>query len=123
MASTWTGCRSIVMPGRITEAAPAPMSHPFLPLAAIFLLLAVVLYAAPGRRLLNFVHYPAAPADIARLNRYAALRLALPALVNLGCAWVAIERPQLVVPMIFATPLSVLAVVVWIAAGARRFGA
>jgi len=27
------------------------------------------------------------------------------------------------VPMIFLTPLSVLGVVVWIAAGARRFGA
>jgi len=99
------------------------MLHPFLLLAAIFLFLAVVLYAAPGRKLLNFVHYPAAPAEVARLNRYAALRLAVPALVNLGCAWAVAERPQLMVPMIFLTPLSALAVVVWIAAGARRFGA
>jgi hypothetical protein len=30
---------------------------------------------------------------------------------------------RLMVPMIFLTPLSVLGVVVWIAAGARRFGA
>lgn len=99
------------------------MTHPFLLLAAIFLLLAVVLYAASGRKLLNFVHYPAAAADAARLNRYAALRMALPALVNLGCAWAVAERPHLLVPMIFLTPLSVLAVVVWIATGARRFGA
>lgn len=76
------------------------MSHPFPLLAAFFLLLAVVLYAAPGRKLLNFGHYPAAPADVARLNRYAALRLVVPALVNLGCAWVATGRPQLVVPLI-----------------------
>jgi len=99
------------------------MNHPFLLFAAIFLLLALVLYAAPGRKLLNFVHYPAAPADVARLNRYAALRLALPALVNLGCAWAVADRPHLMAPMIFLTPLSVLAVVVWIAAGAKRFGA
>ena len=99
------------------------MTHPFLLLAAIFVLLAVVLYAAPGRRLLNFVHYPAAAADVARLNRYAALRLALPALVNLGCAWAVADRPQLMVPMIFLTPLSALVAVVWIAAGAKRFRA
>ncbi|AWL07250.1 hypothetical protein ACFOHT_27165 [Massilia oculi] len=99
------------------------MSHPFLLFATIFLILAIVLYAAPGRRLLNFVHYPAAQHQVARLNRYAALRLMLPALINLGCAWAVVERPSLMVPMIFLTPLSVLGVVVWIAAGARRFGA
>lgn len=99
------------------------MTDPFLLFAAIFVLLAALLYAAPGRKLLNFVHYPAAPADVVRLNRYAALRLALPALVNLGCAWVVAERPQLMVPLIFLTPLSVLAVVVWIAAWAKRFEA
>lgn len=98
-------------------------TDPFLLLAAIFAFLAVLLYAAPGRKLLNFVLYPAAPADVARLNRYAARRLALPALVNLGCAWAVVDRPGLMVPMIFLTPLSALAVVVWIAAGAKRFGA
>lgn len=99
------------------------MTHPFLLLAAVFLVLAAVLYLSPRRKLLNFVHYPAAPEQAARLNRYAALRLALPALVNLGCAWAVAERPGLLVPMIFLTPLSALCVVVWIAAGARRFGA
>lgn len=98
------------------------MTHPFLLLAAIFLALATVLYAAPRRKLLNFVHYPADQVQAARLNRYAALRLALPALVNLACAWAVSGRPALTVPLIFLTPLSVLAVVVWIAAGARRFG-
>lgn len=99
------------------------MSHPFLLSAAIFLILAAVLYAAPGRKLLNFVHYPAAPSEVARLNRYAALRLTLPALVNLGCAWAVADRPGLLVPLIFLTPLSALCVVLWIAAGAKRFGA
>lgn len=98
------------------------MHHPFLLLAAIFLLLAAVLYAAPRRKLLNFVHYPAQQAQVARLNRYAALRLALPALVNLGCAWAVSHRPALMVPLVFLTPLSVLGVVVWIAAGIRRLG-
>ena len=96
------------------------MTHPFLLFAAVFLILAALLAAAPGRKLLNFVHYPAHPQDVARLNRYAALRLALPALVNLGCAWVVQGRPNLMVPLIFLTPLSVLCVVVWIAAGAKR---
>lgn len=99
------------------------MNHPFLLFATIFLILAIVLYAAPRRKLLNFVHYPAAQDQVARLNRYAARRLLLPALVNLGCAWAVAERPALMVPMIFLTPLSVMGVVVWIAAGARRFGA
>lgn len=99
------------------------MSHPFWLLATIFFILGAVLYAAPGRKLLNFVHYPAAQDHVVRLNRYAALRLLLPALVNLGCAWAVAERPVLMVPMIFLTPLSVMGVVVWIAAGARRFGA
>lgn len=99
------------------------MTHPFWLFAAIFFILGAVLYAAPGRKLLNFVHYPAAQDQVARLNRYAALRLMLPALVNLGCAWAVIERPGLMVAMIFLTPLSVLGIVVWIAAGARRFGA
>lgn len=98
------------------------MSHLFLMFAAIFLILAVVLYAAPGWKLLNFVHYPARPSEVARLNRYAAPRLALPALVNLSCAWAVADLPGLMVPMIFLTPLSALCVVVWIAAGAKRFG-
>ena len=99
------------------------MGHPFLLFAAIFLILSIVLYAAPGRQLLNFVHYPATQDQVVRLNRYAALRLMLPVLVNLGCAWVVARRRGLMVPLIFLTPLSVLGVVVWIAAGARRFGA
>jgi len=101
-------------------ASPA---DPFLLLAAIFAFLAVLLHLAPGRKLLNFVHYPAALADVARLNRYAARRLALPVLVNLGCAWAMADRPHLMVPLIFLTPLSALVALVWIAAGAKRFGA
>lgn len=98
------------------------MSHPFLLFAAIFLILAAVLYAAPGCKLLNFAHYPARPSEVARLNRHAAPRLALPALVNLGCAWAVADRPGLMVPMIFLTPLSAVCVVVWITAGTERFG-
>ena len=99
------------------------MHHPFLLFTAIFLVLAIVLYAAPGRKLLNFVDYPAAPSAVMRLNRYAAPRLALPALVNLGCAWGVAEWPRLLVPLIFLTPVSVLVAVIWIAAGVKRVGA
>jgi hypothetical protein len=97
------------------------MPEVFLTIALILLGLAILLRFAGERRLLNFVDYAAAPA--ARINRHAALRLLLPACVNAGCAWAAARHPQLTVPLLFLTPLSILGTVVWIGAGVHRLQA
>jgi hypothetical protein len=90
----------------------------FVVIALILFALAVLLYTASKRKLLNFVDYGAAPA--ARINRHAAPRLLLPAGVNAACAWIAAHHPQLAVPLLFLTPISILCAVVWIAAGIHR---
>jgi hypothetical protein len=43
--------------------------------------------------------------------------------VNAGCAWAAAQYPQLTVPLLFLTPLSILGTVLWIGAGAGRLQA
>ena len=94
-------------------------------LIAIALLLsgiAVLLLIAGDRKLLNFVDYGHAQ-SATRINRYAAARLLLPVAVNVGCTWIATTRPQLAVPLLFLTPLSILGAVVWIAAGVSRLKA
>ena len=98
------------------------MPHIFLTIALLLAALAVLLYTANDRKLLNFVDYSNAQ-KVARINRYAAIRLLLPVAVNAGCAWIATTRPQLAVPLLFLTPLSILGAVVWIAAGVSRLKA
>ena len=98
------------------------MSGIFLVIALLVAGIAVLLVATGERKLLNFVDYGAAQAP-ARINRYAARRLLLPVAVNLACAWLAVARPQLTVPLLFLTPLSILGAVVWIAAGVARLKA
>ena len=98
------------------------MSDVFLAIALLLLAITVLLAAAGDRKLLNFVDYGAAQ-SAARINRYAAARLLLPVVVNAGCAWIAATRPQLAVPLLFLTPLSILGAVVWIAAGISRLKA
>ena len=95
------------------------MSDVFLLVALLLAGTAGLLYAAGERRLLNFVDY-GSPGAAARINRYAALRLLVPVCVNLGCAWIAQAQPELGVPLLFLTPLSILCAVVWIAAGVHR---
>jgi hypothetical protein len=97
------------------------MPQVFLTIALILSGLAILLWFAGERRLLNFVDDGAAPA--ARINRHAALRLLLPVCVNAGCAWAAAQYPQLTVPLLFLTPLSILATVLWIGVGAGRLQA
>ena len=97
------------------------MPEVFLTIALILFGLAILLWFAGGRRLLNFVDYGAAPA--ARINRHAAARLLLPVCVNAGCAWAAARHPQLTVPLLFLTPLSILGTVLWIGAGVHRLQA
>jgi len=95
------------------------MSEIFLVIALLVAGIAALLYMASDRKLLNFVDYGAAQAP-ACINRYAARRLLLPVAVNLACAWLAAAQPQLAVPLLFLTPLSILGAVVWIAAGVSR---
>ena len=95
------------------------MTEIFLVIALLLFGLALLLATASNRKLLNFVDYGAAP-TIARINRYAAARLLLPVVVNAGCAAIAAARPQLGVPLLFLTPLSILGAVVWIASGVHR---
>ena len=95
------------------------MSEVFLVIALILFGLVILLSTAADRRLLNFVDYDTAPTP-ARINRHAAVRLLLPVCVNAGCAWAAARHPELTVPLLFLTPLSILGAVVWIAAGVGR---
>lgn len=95
-------------------------------MAKIFLLIGVLLsgvaallYFAPTLRLLNFVDYDA-PASVVRINRYAAPRLLLPVGVSAGCAYITVGRPELALPLLFPTMISILGAVVWIAAGLTR---
>jgi hypothetical protein len=97
------------------------MSEVFLVIALVLFAIAALLFTAGDRKLLNFVDYSAAPA-VAHINRHAAVRLLLPVAVNAGCAWIAATRPQLAVPLLFLTPISILCAVVWIAAGMHRLG-
>lgn len=98
------------------------MAHIFMVIAVLLFAILVLLYAASDRPLLNFIDYGAA-GPVARINRYAARRLLLPVAVNLACALVAARQPQLAVPLLFLTPLSILGAVVWIAAGVSRLKA
>lgn len=95
------------------------MDKVFLLIAALLSGIAALLYCAPRLRLLNFVSYDA-PASVVRINRYAAARLLLPVGVSAGCAYIAGMRPELTVPLLFPTMISILAAVVWIAAGVTR---
>ena len=95
------------------------MSGIFLLIALILLLMAAVLYSMPNLRILNFVAYDSA-SSVIRINRYAASRLLLPALVFLLSAYVVEKRAELAVPLIFPCMISMLIAVVWIAAGVGR---
>jgi Ca2+/H+ antiporter len=98
------------------------MSQAFLLIALLLFGIAALLTFAGDRKLLNFVDYGAAQ-RAARINSFVAARLLVPALVNVGCAYIAEIRPALAVPLIFLTPVSILCAVVWVAAGIDRLKA
>ena len=95
------------------------MAKIFLLIGVLLSGIAALLYFVPKRRTLNFVDYDA-PASVVRINRYAAPRLLLPAGVSAGCAYAVAMRPELAVPLLFPMMISILAAVVWIAAGLTR---
>ncbi len=94
----------------------------FLLIAMILLAAAALLYFAPQRKLLNIVDYDAVPSP-ARVNRYAAVRLLIPAAASAACAGMAALRPDLTVVLIFPAMVAILVAVVWIAAGVYRLKA
>jgi len=73
-----------------------------------------------GRPLLNTVDYSTI-ADARAFNRFVAARMTLPLAVSLGNAWFTAQHPFLLVPLIFLFWISLLVVVIWIAAGSRDF--
>ena len=91
----------------------------FLVIALVLLGMSAVLGLAPRHKVLNFVNYEGA-APVVRINRYAAARLLLPIGVSLACAYIVAMRPEFAVPLLFPTIISILAAVVWIAAGVTR---
>lgn len=95
------------------------MPDPFLIMALVFLVICALLYCAPRVKLLNFVDY-GTDADVVGTNRYAAVRLLIPVIVTVACSCIAARRPDLMVPLLFLIPLSVLGAVVWIGAGISR---
>lgn len=95
------------------------MAKVYLFIGVLLLGIAALLYFLPKRRLLNFVDYDG-PVSVVRINRHAAPRLLLPVAVSAGCAYIVETRPELAVPLLFPTILSILVAVVWIAAGLTR---
>lgn len=87
---------------------------------SILLLCALAFRFAGARPLLNTIDYRSI-GDAARFNRYVGVRMTLPVAVAACCAGVTYWNPSLGVPLIFAIPLSVLCVVVWIAIGSKQF--
>lgn len=95
------------------------MSKVFLLIGVLLSGIAALLYFVPKRRILNFVDYDAS-VSVVRINRYAAPRLLVPVSVSIGCAYIVEMRPELAVPLLFPTIVSILASVVWISAGLTR---
>lgn len=94
------------------------MPNIFPLLAALFLLMSAVLYFFPRTKLLNFVDYGTAE-ESAALNRYAARRFLLPALVSIACSAGAAHDIRLTLPLVFVVMFSILGAVIWISAGWR----
>lgn len=97
------------------------MAKFFLLIGVLLAGMAALLYFAPKLRLLNVVNYDA-PASVVRINRYAAARLLVPVGASAGCGYAAAIHPELAVPLLFLTMMSILVAVVWIAAGVTRLG-
>lgn len=91
-----------------------------LTLTAILLLCALAFWFAGTRPLLNTMDYRTLH-DAPGFNRYVAARLLVPAAVAAVSAVLTYLNPALGVPLIFAIPLSVVGLVIWIGVGSRQF--
>jgi hypothetical protein len=95
------------------------MPEIFLFIGLLLLSISALLYLMPNRKILNFVNYDT-DQTTGTINRYAALRLLLPAFVFMTGSFFVQTRAELAVPLVFASIISVLIAVVWIAAGVNR---
>lgn len=95
------------------------MSKIFLLIGVLLLGISALLYSAPNLKILNFVSYGDAK-SVSRINRYAAVRLLMPAFVFLACSYLVQTRPELAVPVFFPGIISILVAVVWVTAGVTR---
>jgi hypothetical protein len=95
------------------------MSGIFLIISTLLLGILAVLFIVPNLKILNFVSYDCAQ-SVSRINRYAAVRLLMPALVFLACSYIVQIHPKLAVPLLFPGIISILLAVAWIAAGVTR---
>lgn len=95
------------------------MSGIFLIIGALLLGIPALLYFSPNLKILNFVNYDGSQ-SVSRINRYAAVRLLVPACVFLTCSYIVQTQPKLAVPLLFPGIISILVAVVWIAAGVAR---
>ena len=90
------------------------MSEVFLLIGVLLISISALLYFMPNLKMLNFVHYGSAQ-TARQINRYASVRLLIPASVFFACFYVAQSYPKLAVPLLFPSIISILGVVVWIA--------
>lgn len=87
-------------------ALPAPVALAFL--------------LGGDRPRLNTVDYQRI-GDARAFNHHVGTRLLLPIIVALACAAQSYLHPRMSVPLLFLLPLSILATVIWVSAGSRRF--
>lgn len=95
------------------------MTEIFLLIGLLLLSICAVLYFMPNLKILNFVDY-GTDQMTGKINRYASIRLLLPAIVFLAGSFLIQARPQLMMPLLFPCIISILVSVVWITAGVTR---
>lgn len=95
------------------------MSDIFLLIGLLLLSICAVLYLMPNLKILNFVDY-GTDTTAGMINRYASVRLLLPAFVFMAGSFFVQARPELALPLFFPSLISILVSVVWIAAGVTR---
>ena len=98
------------------------MSEIFLLIGLLLLCVCAVLYLMPNLKILNFVAYGTDQTE-RKINRYASVRLLVPSFVFTAASFVVQAQPELAVPFLFPSIISILVSVVWIAAGLTYSGA
>jgi hypothetical protein len=99
---------------------PGTLSIILIVVAAAFLAYALWVRFAGGSRPLNFVQYSRVR-DAAALHRWIGHRLLLLPTVSLIGAAVAPRVPALALPLVLAWAMTVVGIVLWLAASAGRF--
>lgn len=96
------------------------MFEAHLLVTAILLACSLAFRLAGAKPLLNTIDYRII-GDAGQFNRYVGTRMLLPTVVAACCTGITYWNPALGVPLIFAIPLAVLCVVVWVGVGSKKF--